>query len=39
MAASTISVETQTRYEDVLAHLPASKTTEYSKGQMIYGHG
>src|ERR1017187_1191346 len=39
MAASTTSLETQTRYEDVLAHLPASKTTEYNKGQMIYGMG
>jgi CRP/FNR family transcriptional regulator len=37
MAASTISVETHPHYEDVLAQLPASKTTEYSKGQMIYG--
>jgi CRP/FNR family transcriptional regulator len=36
MAASTTSVETQPRYEDVLAHLPASKTTTYDKGQMIY---
>ena len=37
MAASTTSVETQPRYEDVLAHLPASKTTKYDKGQTIYG--
>jgi len=37
MAASTTAVETQTRYEDVLAYLPASKTTEYGKGQTIYG--
>jgi CRP-like cAMP-binding protein len=38
MGASTQqSGETYTRYEDVLAHLPASKTTEYAKGQMIYG--
>jgi CRP/FNR family transcriptional regulator, cyclic AMP receptor protein len=36
MAASTTSVSTQPRYEDVLAHLPASKTTTYDKGQMIY---
>ena len=37
MAASIVSVETHTRYEDVLAYLPISKTTEYRKGQMIYG--
>ena len=36
MAGSTTSIETQTHYEDVLAHLPASKTTAYDKGQMIY---
>ena len=36
MAASIPSVPTQTRYEDVLAHLPASKTTTYHKGEMIY---
>lgn len=36
MAASTTTVELQPRYEDVLAHLPVSKTTEYIKGQMIY---
>jgi CRP/FNR family transcriptional regulator len=36
MATSTISAETETRYEDILAYLPASKTTEYNKGQMIY---
>jgi CRP/FNR family cyclic AMP-dependent transcriptional regulator len=36
MATSTGSAETQTRYEDVLAHLPATQTTEYSKGQIIY---
>jgi CRP/FNR family cyclic AMP-dependent transcriptional regulator len=36
MGTSTTTVETSSRYEDVLAHLPASKTTEYNKGQMIY---
>jgi CRP/FNR family transcriptional regulator len=36
MATSILSAETYTPYEDVLAHLPASKITEYSKGQMIY---
>ena len=47
MATSILSAETPTRCEDVLAHLPVSKTTEYTKGQMIYevskslheGHG
>ena len=34
--ASITTAATQTRYEDVLAHLPASKTTSYDKGQMIY---
>jgi len=37
MAASITTQETQRRYEDVLAHLPASKTMEYPKGQIIYG--
>jgi len=37
MAASTTTVAEQSRYEDVLAHLPASKTTAYNKGQIIYG--
>jgi CRP/FNR family transcriptional regulator len=36
MATSISSVSTQTPYEDVLAHLPASKTTTYYKGEMIY---
>jgi CRP/FNR family cyclic AMP-dependent transcriptional regulator len=36
-ASSQQSGETCTRYEDLLAHLPASKTMEYAKGQMIYG--
>jgi CRP/FNR family cyclic AMP-dependent transcriptional regulator len=37
MATSTTSFELPTRFEDVLAHLPISSTTEYRKGQMIYG--
>ena len=37
MAATTSSVATQAHCEDVLEYLPASKTTEYGKGQMIYG--
>ena len=37
MAAITTSPAVYTRIEDVLAHLPVSRTTEYSKGQMIYG--
>ena len=37
MAASTTSVATPAHYEDVLEHLPVSKTTEYGKGQLIYG--
>jgi len=37
MAATTTSAEPQARYEDVLAQLPASKSTEYNKGQIIYG--
>ena len=36
MATTTISAETRTRCEDVLANLPVSKTTQYSKGQIIY---
>src|ERR1700693_1272530 len=39
MTASTTSSELQTGLEDVLAHLPVSSTTEYRKGQMIYGPG
>src|SRR6476646_8631204 len=30
-------LELETGCEDVLAHLPASPTTEYRKGQTIYG--
>jgi CRP/FNR family cyclic AMP-dependent transcriptional regulator len=37
MAASTTSLGLLTRIEDVLEHLPISTTTEYSKGQTIYG--
>jgi CRP-like cAMP-binding protein len=37
MATSVLSEDTPTRFEDVLAHLPASKTREYAKGQTIYG--
>lgn len=37
MAASTTSAELTSRMEDVLAHLPVSGTTEYAKGQLIYG--
>lgn len=37
MAASTLSEDTSTRFEDVLAHLPVSKTREYANKQMIYG--
>ena len=37
MSANITSVETLTRYEDVLEYLPASKTTKYNRGQMIDG--
>jgi len=37
MAANTSTVVDQRGYEDVLAHLPASKLMNYSKGQVIYG--
>ncbi len=37
MASTTTSLDLSTRLEDVLAHLPMSNTTEYGKGQMIYG--
>lgn len=37
MATSTTTLETKTRIEDVLAHLPIANTTEYSQGQIIYG--
>src|ERR1035438_7213727 len=37
MAASSTSSVSESRLEDVLAHLPVSPTTEYGKGQTIYG--
>ena len=37
MASSTTSSALYSRTEDVLAHLPISSTTEYGKGEMIYG--
>lgn len=37
MAASILSENTPTRFEDVLAHLPVSKSRKYTKRQMIYG--
>jgi len=37
MASSTTLLTAQTQLEDVLAHLPASNTTECSKGHVIYG--
>ena len=37
MAAITTSPTSDTRTEDALAHLPVSNTTEYDKGQIIYG--
>ena len=36
MASSSTSSGLQARIEDVVAHLPASSTTEYGKGQTIY---
>jgi CRP/FNR family transcriptional regulator, cyclic AMP receptor protein len=37
MASSSTSLRSHTRMEDVLEHLPVSSTTEYRKGEMIYG--
>jgi CRP/FNR family transcriptional regulator len=37
MAARTATLEKHTRLEDVLGHLPVSSTTQYRKGQRIYG--
>ena len=37
MAAGTTSLGLNTRIEDILSHLPVSHTTEYCKGQTIYG--
>jgi len=36
MASSTRSVTAYAQQEDLLAHLPASSTMEYAKGQQIY---
>jgi CRP/FNR family transcriptional regulator len=37
MAATTIALEKPTQIEDVLQHLPISRTAAYRKGQSIYG--
>src|SRR5580693_549804 len=37
MASTTTSPTSYSRTEDVLAYLPISSTTEYGKGEMIYG--
>ncbi|MBZ5624974.1 MAG: Crp/Fnr family transcriptional regulator [Acidobacteriia bacterium] len=37
MASSPTSSALYSRTEDVLAHLPVSRITEYGKGEMIYG--
>ena len=37
MASHATSLSIQTRAEDALAHLPVSNTTEYAKGEGIYG--
>jgi len=37
MAPSSAAPENRPPFEDVLAHLPISNTTEYRKGQIIYG--
>jgi CRP/FNR family cyclic AMP-dependent transcriptional regulator len=37
MAASTAPLGSPTQIEDILANLPISSTTEYGKGQTIYG--
>jgi len=37
MAASIATFEKHARLEDVLEHLPASRTTQYRKGEKIYG--
>jgi len=37
MTSSTPLLETSARTEDILAHLPVARTTQYSKGQAIYG--
>ncbi len=37
MESNTVSFEPGKQFEDVLAHLPISATTEYRKGQVVYG--
>ena len=37
MGSTSASVRVNNRVEDVLAHLPISSTTEYGKGEVIYG--
>ena len=37
MAATTATLQKHTRLEDVLEHLPISNTTQYRKGERIYG--
>lgn len=37
MEPSSPSFEPQRRLEDVLSHLPAVSTTDYSRGQVVYG--
>ncbi len=37
MASETKSLLAQPQLEDVLAHLPIANTTEYNKGDLIYG--
>ncbi len=39
MATGSTSPVTETRIEDVLEHLPVSRTTEYGKGAVIYSPG
>jgi len=36
MVSSSTPLRAHTQFEDVLAHLPMSSTTEYGKGQLIY---
>jgi len=36
MASSSTSLQVESRTEDVLAHLPVSRTKEYAKGRVIY---
>jgi hypothetical protein len=39
MASNAPSFEPSKQFEDVLAQLPISATTEYRKGQAVYGPG